>query len=456
MVTQRLARAVGSAVGLAQESYAHNKAKKAAAAERKDDDQLKVDQSRANVHDSNAPSDSENDIEYDSDAWAQDGAQGHLVEQRGSMNTTDKAAEFNIDQFIRRHTPPKVTDSHGLIAPVMIPQRRPGSSLRGFVRAYAPPLAACDVERDAWLEFMTGFHQSIKGQRNFNIANLAFALSVLTYTVSFGPSVVVHFSALAVHSSIEAARRMYINNERLAYLDEMNERYFKPRGLFVLMMKFDSSRNGNEVVDFDTEAFTAVSKREDPTRTKAKDLVNPTSGSTLASQMPEVCPLEFPELDAATPEQRKNGFRRAMAFTSDYFDRRSQALFDEHNPDSKLSVQQKPFAGKYADPTTFENSGIIGVLTGGYIDRGQRKWERRNQQRLASGRKPLQPGERGGLIGGAIQTVRKAVQENVIYLLVVKMPTEGELAKAAALQAKLKQENPKWYEKLRLRVNMSK
>jgi hypothetical protein len=46
--------------------------------------------------------------------------------------------------------------------PVVIPQRRPGSKFRGFVRAYAPELADCGISQDMFLEFLEDIYESSK------------------------------------------------------------------------------------------------------------------------------------------------------------------------------------------------------------------------------------------------------------------------------------------------------
>lgn len=47
-----------------------------------------------------------------------------------------------------------------LAYPVIIPQRRPGSKIRGFVRAYAPVLGDYDIDQDAFLNFLKTFHKA--------------------------------------------------------------------------------------------------------------------------------------------------------------------------------------------------------------------------------------------------------------------------------------------------------
>lgn len=47
-----------------------------------------------------------------------------------------------------------------LPCPVVIPQRRPGSKFRGFVRAYAPDLADSGISQDMFLEFLEMFYEA--------------------------------------------------------------------------------------------------------------------------------------------------------------------------------------------------------------------------------------------------------------------------------------------------------
>lgn len=44
--------------------------------------------------------------------------------------------------------------------PVVIPQRRPGSKTRGFIRAYAPMLSDYDIDQETFLTFLKSFHKA--------------------------------------------------------------------------------------------------------------------------------------------------------------------------------------------------------------------------------------------------------------------------------------------------------
>ena len=64
-----------------------------------------------------------------------------------------------VQKFLTSHPAP----THGtgrLPCPVIIPQRRPRTKSRGFVRAYAPVLADCDIDQDTFLEFLKTFHKA--------------------------------------------------------------------------------------------------------------------------------------------------------------------------------------------------------------------------------------------------------------------------------------------------------
>ena len=46
--------------------------------------------------------------------------------------------------------------------PVVVPQRRPRTRSRGFMRAYAPELGGCQVDQALFLSFLEGFDDAIK------------------------------------------------------------------------------------------------------------------------------------------------------------------------------------------------------------------------------------------------------------------------------------------------------
>lgn len=446
-MAQKLAQGISGLVGLGQEAYHHNKEKKAAAAATGSSSAQPPPVSPAPpsytsiVDGEKGETDISisSDEEDDEDLWLEDDAQTAIqpAKEDKPRPKIHNAAKWT-EAFLQRHPPPPMHQIP-LPAPVVIPQRRPGSRTRGFIQAYTPALADSGIDQKAWLEIMSGFHEQTEQEGYFHVTNIAIALSVMSYTIACGPSVIVHFSALAVHTSIETARRLYISKKTNSYLDELNAHYFQPRGLYAMVMQYDpSDKQDSQMLDFDSLSANAIAKKTDGGNHSFISGFKSSSGKTLESQMPEVCPLVFPDLENASEEQQKNGFKKAMKFASDYYDRRERATFAAHHEGSKLNVDDKPFAGRYGDPRNFEGSGLIGVLTGGAVDPMKRRKERRMRMYEETGRGGHIRGRRGrgrgrgrggssrgragrtGIVGG----VKKVLGERVLYLMVVNMVSD--------------------------------
>jgi hypothetical protein len=205
--------------------------------------------------------------------------------------------------------------------------------------------------------------------------------------------------------------------------------------------KPDSPDSG-ETLDLELVSGTAIHQRTHPEKSMWSGF-KASSSKTVNQQIPECCPLIFPKLDNAIAAQKENALKRAMAFVGNYYDKRAQAKFAAQNPDSRLNVQEHTFAGKYADPTTFEHSGIVGNLTGGAIDPSRDKWERKQQARAY---RAANSGSHGGPLG-LIGFAKRTFSEGVLYLLVVNMPSEQQLQAAKEAEERMKREVPDWYTK---------
>lgn len=97
----------------------------------------------------------------DDEQWALDLDEA----QQGQTASPEQGENIDIDQLLRdfaaRHPAPAYTQASGLPMPVILPQRRPESRHRGFVRAYAPALQNCGIDQATWLDFLDGFEKSI-------------------------------------------------------------------------------------------------------------------------------------------------------------------------------------------------------------------------------------------------------------------------------------------------------
>ena len=224
------------------------------------------------------------------------------------------------------------------------------------------------------------------------------------------------------------------------FLDEINNTFFRPRGLYAMLMTYKPNKHSWS--SGPTDITQSITKSADPEGLSHKFTNNlKFSGGKSHTEMeiPEAAPLVFPALDAALSDQspegtakKENAFKKFGKFTSEYMDRRAQAEYNADNPNSSLSVpQDKQFASRYADPTHPANSGsLVSLVTGGRYDPRARRRGRRA----------------GGLIGqarkatGTEKGIRKALRADVLYLMIVNMPTEEEMVEAKKEMERAKEE----------------
>jgi hypothetical protein len=92
----------------------------------------------------------------------------------------------NVQLFAAQH--PVRSDARRtgrLTCPVILPQRRPGTKDRGFVRAYAPMLADCGIDQSTFMDFLESFNQASKvSQLVFRWLGGAFYQGRYTYVVA--------------------------------------------------------------------------------------------------------------------------------------------------------------------------------------------------------------------------------------------------------------------------------
>jgi hypothetical protein len=115
----------------------------------------------------------------------------------------------------------------------------------------------------------------------------------------------------------------------------------------------------------------------------------------------------------------------------------------EH-PNSSLALPasaQPKFASRFSDPNHPVNSGsLIALLTGGVLNPAARRKQKRERRalkreykdarRVARGRLPRGPRRQRGPNGQRKGIIRKILQQDVLYLLVVNLPTDQEVAES--------------------------
>jgi len=127
----------------------------------------------------------ENDLEDD---WALDDAQDEIIRDQ-TPEATPPAGVLE-DDFLIHHPPPNYTVGR-LPMPVVLPQRRPKTRSRGFIRAYAPVLENCGIDQATWLEFLDSFERNSAASPWINAINMA---QFATFALPFGIGLAVGYA----------------------------------------------------------------------------------------------------------------------------------------------------------------------------------------------------------------------------------------------------------------------
>ncbi|CAG9982981.1 unnamed protein product [Clonostachys byssicola] len=356
-----------------------------------------------------------------------------------------------------------------LPCPVILPQRRPRQKDRGFVRAYAPVLSDCGISQDVFLRFIEDLDAANKASKWLD------AIFVAASVVGFVPTVSTQVTSLVVQIIAGTAREFQGRSRGNTYLDRVNEEVFIPRGLVAMVMQFKDEVPGQqsgplgalsssiqktfftkERLDIDQTAAKYGSPDPNVSRiSQGMNNMRLTNGKTYGvAELPESAPLVYPDLDQAihtlatedtggdpqTQGSKSSGimakFKSAGEWTNDYLDRRSHAFYEAENPGTSLSTSadnRAPMKSRFNDPNHAANSGsIISVLTGGNVaTQGlpQRLAARREQRSQARGR-PSHGSRPGGFLRQ--KPVKKLLQKDVFYLLVVNIPSQEEVQQSVA------------------------
>lgn len=220
----KISKKVASGIAFATEVHHYNKAKKAARKQQELEGaapEIQPEDETRSIHSPSSPGYSSHEEkegkvletpiqgEDDEREWELDEAQDELVEgsepqrkSKGGAANPDKL----IAAFLARHplsititpsaSPPSydaATATQGqtykLEFPVVIPQRRPQTKKRGFIRAYAPDLANMGIDQATWLDFIETFNEASLANPWINAINLAtIATNALPTAIGFAVS----------------------------------------------------------------------------------------------------------------------------------------------------------------------------------------------------------------------------------------------------------------------------
>ncbi|KAL2788804.1 hypothetical protein BJX66DRAFT_308045 [Aspergillus keveii] len=167
-------------------------------------------------------------------------------------------------------------------------------------------------------------------------------------------------------------------------------------------------------------------------------------------QLPECAPLIFPEIDRAATRVRdglkpKSTLQSGRTWVRDYIDRKSQASFEAEHQGSAVAVPasgRKAFTSRYNDPNHPANNGnLLSTLSGGlYVPKpclferaGAAIKESLDKRRAAQGLPPSETwAEKWARKRKESGSRLKILREDILYLMVVNMPTEEELSESVA------------------------
>ena len=479
----RLIKGIGSGVGLAAEAIANHKEKKARSALsassysaehqssrdlRQDspptyDELYDVPRGRADDFEENAKavavdtkaslskerSGGESDDSLDDDdeaAWRLDEAteradSPHLAppKAKNGLDGQPTVEAFVAQVMARCGPPPAEAWIHPLPAPVIIPQRRPGTKERGFVRAYSPVLEDHGIGQDTFLSFIKNEHLASKASPILNVVFISAGIA--GFAPSITAAIVTTIVQVAAGTAIEIQKRRRTNT----FLDQINEQMFKPRGLYAMIMAYDP--HAERPVDVrQMNSDEIVSKRDNHEGSQWKNHLKATSGTTYGeTELPESAPLVFPALDevAEVQDKQQTGkWKSSQKFVQDYYDKRAHLSYAQRNPGDKMaqSTAQPHFKSGLSDPShPAYQGGLLTLVSGGIIPGRRspaREWREKRRTDDLRVRNPYTP-------GGAIRTLRnksRQMKRGMLYLMVVNMPTDEELAQARQRLGEMEQQ----------------
>ncbi|KAM0541626.1 hypothetical protein ACHAPJ_013174 [Fusarium lateritium] len=445
-------RGVAGGIGLVSESVSAYKEKKNAEKQAASSDQSRQPQTGNSASASNDTTQNEHlhpDQQEDSTErqWELDETQADLLSNPQGGETLPQATQDDADlaaSFLQAHgsvAPPLGQSTSRLELPVILAQRRPKDRTRGFIRGYAPVLEGVGIDQAAWLDFLDKFDESTKTSPWIEVINLA----------GIGGNFVPLASSMAINAAVmlavDVAKNVQNRQRTNKFLAKINEEYFYPKGLCCLVMTWrQDSGKPHETVDLTSTIASSIGSYNDGISNKFKS----SSGKTYGDfALPEAAPLVFPALDvlAAADSEESSGLKQSLGekknYIQSYYDKRAQSEFAHKNPENLLANQQeKPqFASRYADPNHPSNNGtLLSLVTGGHVDPTRLRQGLRGQSSRSHDRgRGRLGGARGGRSGPLLSqkpigTAKKfLLGKDVLYLMVVNMPTQEELDEAKAV-----------------------
>ena len=182
---------VGSLIGFGSEAWAHRKEKKAREKEEQEKSQQGPSTHASGAMGHESMDDDDDDEQLDEEDWALDDASTEL--------SADAPARAHASLLESPLPPMPFSGVRPLQYPVVLPQRRPQTKSRGFVRAYAPLLGQCKgIDETTFLTFLDELYQ------NTQASSALQAVNVGSQFVGMVPGVITMSIAMAMSMGARA------------------------------------------------------------------------------------------------------------------------------------------------------------------------------------------------------------------------------------------------------------
>ncbi|KAI1880321.1 hypothetical protein JX265_001942 [Neoarthrinium moseri] len=313
---------------------------------------------------------------------------------------------------------------------VILPQRRPKQRQRGFVRAYAPDLIFCGIDQATFLAFIDGLNAAVSSNP------FGGSLNAAGQVIGIIPASVASFAPIT-GMSLQIAAEIYNETQarisQNSYLRKMNDELFRPRGLYCLIMAYDTnSRHGgvrgdahcntDNLIPEETNQVQDIMCRFRSTDGAAGDANFPASAALIYCEPKDPVSEEHSEgaEDSAASSSAKGGMRSIagkLAKVAAAYDARedlkSQVKFQRKHPTSLINPLLDPSAELSEKDLRKQQKKEA---------EQQKKWEkqaRKDEKRLRK-HPEKEPREH-------------KVRESILYLMIVNMPSVEEMNNARAL-----------------------
>ena len=200
-------------------------------------------------------------IDRDEADWALDeaAADGEDKEPASSSEKDDENPEERLANKVQPSAASSAaskTSMQKLPFPIIVPQRRPGTKARGFVRAYPPVLEETGISQDAFLLFLKKLHKAAQASPIFDVVVIATAIA------GAYPDPIVGLAVQAVQVAAGIGQEIQERYRTNKFLSHANKEFFIPKGLYAMIVTYKTGGSeqpevGKERVDL---GATAIAK----------------------------------------------------------------------------------------------------------------------------------------------------------------------------------------------------